>query len=53
MNHKPSKQSPSQKGSSATHNYATGSGSRPTGGKHKIESTAPAAMQKIRGSGMR
>ena len=35
-------------GSSAKINYATGSGSRPGGGKFKIMSSAPAAKQHIR-----
>lgn len=41
-------QAPSTQGSSAKINYATGSGSRPTGGHFKIETTAPASPQKIR-----
>lgn len=43
------KQTPGQKGGSAPAKTSTGSGSRPSGGKYKIESSAPSAAQKIRG----
>lgn len=36
-------------GMSAKINYATGSGSRPGGGKYPISSSAPASQQNIRG----
>ena len=42
------KQTPNGGGTSMKVNYATGSGSRPTGSKTKTESSAPAAKQKIR-----
>jgi hypothetical protein len=43
------KQTPNGGGSSMRVNYATGSGSRPTGSKTRTESTAPASKQKLRG----
>ena len=42
-------QAPGQKGGSAKAGTATHSGSRPTGGKYPIESSAPKSAQRLRG----
>lgn len=43
------KQTPNGGGNSAKINYATGSGSRPSGSRTTTESSAPANKQKLRG----
>lgn len=46
---KTTSQTPNGGGSSMRVNYATGSGSRPTGSRTKTETSAPASKQKLRG----
>ena len=46
---KTTSQTPNGGGQSMKINYATGSGSRPTGSRTKTETSAPAAKQKLRG----